>query len=119
MEYTVSMKKNSDFRRMYSKGKSAPSPSLVVYFRRTGREYNQLGITVSTKVGKAVTRNLVRRRIREIYRLNESRFKKGLDIVVVARVRSPQASYWELEKDLLSASRRLGILAGQEKGREK
>lgn len=95
---------------MYSKGKSAASPSLVVYFRRTGREYNQLGITVSTKVGKAVVRNLVRRRLREIYRLNESRIQKGLDIVVVARVKSAYATYAQLEKDFFSACDRLGIL---------
>lgn len=105
------MKKNHEFRRLYDKGKSVATPSLVVYFRRTNRDYNQIGITVSTKVGNAVCRNKVRRRIREIYRLNETRLQKGLDIVVVARVRSPHVSYAELEKAYLFAISRLGIMS--------
>lgn len=113
MEYSVSMKKNSDFRRVYSSGKSAAASALVVYYRPAKRDFNQIGITVSTKVGKAVTRNLVRRRIREIYRLNEQRIKKGLDIVVVARVRSPFVTYRQLEKDFIWACGKLGILMGR------
>lgn len=105
------MKKNHEFRRLYDKGKSVATPSLVVYFRRTNRDYNQLGITVSTKIGNAVCRNKVRRRIREIYRLNEPRLQKGMDIVVVARVRSPHVSYAELEKAYLFACSRLGIMS--------
>jgi len=111
LEYTVSIKKNHEFRRLYDKGKSAATPCVVVYFRRTNRDYNQLGITVSTKIGNAVCRNRVRRRLREIYRLNEKRLPRGLDIVVVARAKSPYASYAELEKAYLFACSRLGILS--------
>ncbi|MEL7603765.1 MAG: ribonuclease P protein component, partial [Bacillota bacterium] len=96
MQFSVSMKKNHEFRRLYAKGKSAATPSLVVYFRRTNRDYNQLGITVSTKIGNAVCRNRVRRRLREIYRLNEARLPRGLDMVLVARQKSPFVSYAEL-----------------------
>ncbi len=115
MKFSVSMKKNHEFRRLYTKGKSASTPSLVIYFRKTNRDYNQLGITVSTKVGKAVTRNLVRRRLREIYRLNEERLIKGIDMVIVARQKSPYVSYAELEKAYLYACSRLGILAEEPK----
>jgi ribonuclease P protein component len=105
------MKKNHEFRRLYAKGKSAAAPSLVVYFRRTGRAYNQVGITVSTKIGNAVCRNRVRRRLREIYRLNERRLPKGLDMVIVARRKSPFVTYAALEKAYLSACSGLGILS--------
>lgn len=114
MEHSVSMKKNHDFRRAYAKGKSVAAPSLVVYCRPTGRSVAQLGITVSTKVGKAVQRNLIRRRLREIYRLNESRIKSGLDIVVVARVKSRFVSYRQLERDFLFACGKLGMLRDTE-----
>ena len=111
MKFSISMKKNHEFRRLYDKGISVATPSLVVYFRRTKRDYNQVGITVSTKIGNAVCRNLIRRRIREIYRLNESRLQKGLDIVVVARTKSRYESYAELEKAYLFACSRLGIMS--------
>jgi ribonuclease P protein component len=112
------MKKNHEFRRLYAKGKSAATPSLVVYFRRTNRDYNQLGITVSTKIGNAVCRNRVRRRLREIYRLNEARLPRGLDMVLVARQKSPFVSYAELERAYLSACARLGILTDSLKSGE-
>lgn len=119
MKYSVSMKKNHDFRRLYSKGKSLAMPSVVVYFRRTDRDFSQLGITVSTKVGKAVQRNLIRRRLKEIYRLNEDKLPTGLDIVVVARVKSRFVSYQQLEREFLDACGRLGILCKTGKNGER
>ena len=115
MKYSVSMKKNHEFRRLYAKGKSVATPPLVVYCRRVKRDYNQLGLTVSTKIGNAVCRNKIRRRLREIYRLNEERFQSGLDIVVVARVKSRYVSYAELEKAFIFACSRLGILSDERK----
>lgn len=105
------MKKNHEFRRLYDKGKSFATPVLVVYYRKTNRSYNQIGFTVGTKIGSAVCRNRVRRQLREIYRLNEDRLAKGLDMVVVARVKSRYVSYAELNKTYLFACSRLGILS--------
>ena len=51
-----------------------------------------------------------RRRLREIYRLNEHRFARGYDIVVVARVRAAHSRYRELERSLLSLADKLGLL---------
>ena len=93
MEFTQSLKNNFEFRRLYNKGKSAASPLLVVYCRRNGRPCNRLGITVSKKVGKAVHRNKLRRRLREAYRLSEARLVRGWDIVVVARAFSPYGTF--------------------------
>ena len=116
MRRTVSIKHNHEFRRLYSKGKSAVSPCLAIYCRRNRRENNRLGITVGTKLGKAVVRNRVRRRLREAYRVNEDRFASGWDIVVVARVRAAHVSYRELERNLFKLSGRLGLLCREEKG---
>ena len=114
MKFSVSLKENYAFRRLYAKGKSAASPLLVVYFRRNGSTGNRLGLTVSTKVGKAVERNRVRRRLREIYRLNEDKLLPGYDIVIVARVRSKTVSYRELEEHFLSLCTRLGLMRPEE-----
>ncbi len=109
MMHTVSMKENHLFRRLYAKGKSAASPAVAVYVRRNNLGRSRLGITVGTKVGKAVVRNKVRRRIREAYRTHEKGMASGWDIVVVARVRAAFASYGEVERDLLRLLDRLGV----------
>ena len=110
LKSSVSIKNNYEFRRLYSKGKSAATPYLVVYCRKTRRDHNRLGITVTAKLGKAVVRNRVRRRLREIYRLNEAKLLRGVDMIVVARGRSTSATYWELERDYLCCCKKLGLL---------
>ncbi len=108
MEHTSSLKTNNDFRRVYRKGTSAVRPCLVVYIQKNRLEANRLGFTVTAKVGKAHTRNRVRRRLREIYRLNESGIQPGLDMVVVARSRAAEVTYMRLEKEFKSACQELG-----------
>jgi len=114
MKNTVSIKKNRDFRFLYRKGKSAVTPILAMYARKNKNSANRIGITVSTKVGKAVVRNRVRRRIREAYRINESRFNSGYDIIVVARVRASEVGFSEIEKSLLRLSGSLGVLSEEQ-----
>ena len=83
---------------------------MVLYARRNREGINRVGVTVSKKLGKAVVRNRVRRRLREVYRLHESRFLPGWDIVVVARSRTVDASFSELTRAYLSLAKKLGIL---------
>lgn len=113
MKQTVSIKQNHVFRRLYSKGKSAVSPCLAVYCRKNHLGHNRLGLTVGTKLGKAVIRNRTRRRIREAYRLHELEFRTGYDIVVVARVRASFARYGEVERSLLKCMSRLELWEGR------
>lgn len=110
MDKTVSLKENHLFRRAYSRGKTAADSRLALYVRRNGRKTNRLGLTVSTKVGCAVVRNRVRRRLREIYRLNEDRLSAGWDVVVVARVRAASSDYHQLERSFLKLADKLSLL---------
>ena len=109
MKARVTLKKNSDFRRLYAKGKSAVTPYLVVYARPNKRGENLLGYTVSTKLGHAVVRNRVRRRLREIYRLNAPALKQDYDIVLVARARAVGCRYQKLDSAFLAACEKLGL----------
>ncbi len=111
MRFTSSLNKDRLFRRLYKKGGSAVESCLVVYARRNGMDCNRLGITVTTKVGKAVTRNRVRRRLRAIYRLHEGGLKPGFDIVMVARNRAANADYWRLDAEAQAAFRKLELTA--------
>ena len=106
----VSLKENSAFRRLDYKGTSAGNRHLVIYCRRNGLGYNRLGLTVSTKLGHAVVRNRIRRRLREIVRLNEGRLQNGYDVVLVARSAAVEANYAALTRSFLAAADRVGIL---------
>ena len=110
MKMTAPLKENHLFRRAYNKGKTAADSRLALYVRRNGRKSNRLGLTVSTKVGHAVVRNRVRRRLREIYRLNEGGMASGCDVVVVARTRAASSDYHQLEKSFLKLADKLGLL---------
>lgn len=114
MEFSKSLKLNHIFRRLYSKGKSAANGLLVMYCRPNGSQENRIGLTVSAKLGHAVVRNKVRRRLREIYRLNEQKFLPGYDLVVVARSRAVTAPYGKLESAYLHLARKLEVLKRDE-----
>lgn len=109
MKYSTSLKLNHIFRRLY-RTVGVSNEHLVLYARRNRTGLNRLGLTVGKKIGKAHTRNRVRRRLREIYRLNEQAFLPGYDIVVVARSRAVDASFQSLSRSFLSLAGKLGIL---------
>ena len=113
MKRTMTVKENYEFRRIYAKGRSGVSPYLVVYVRPNRRGRNRLGVTVSTKLGHAVVRNRVRRRIREIFRLSQGKMKQGYDIIVVARTRAAHADYWELKRAFEKTCKKLGLWESQ------
>lgn len=62
---------------------------------------NRLGISVSKKVGNSIVRHRLTRLIREGYRLQEDRYRCGLDIVVIARTGAKGKSYCEIESAML------------------
>ena len=114
MKFSKSLKLNHVFRRLYRKGKSAANKYLVLYCRRNGSQETRNGLTVSAKLGHAVVRNRLRRRLREVYRLHENQFQPGWDLVVVARSRAVNAPYQKLEKAYLSLADQLGLLIREE-----
>lgn len=115
MRHTVPIKENRVFRQLYHRGRSRVDRFLVVYCRKNRQPVSRLGFTVSGKLGGAVQRNRVRRRLREIYRLHEAQILPGYDIVIVARSRAMDASYQQLEECLLRLLDQLSLL---DSGRE-
>ena len=109
MKFSSSLKLNHIFRRLYSASGQANS-IMVLYARKNRTGTNRVGITVSKKLGHAVVRNRVRRRLREVYRLNEAKFQPGWDIVVVARSRCISASFQDIVSAYLTLAAKAGIL---------
>ena len=109
MKFSTSLKLNHIFRRLYHTSGFADG-YLVLYARKNRTGSNRVGITVSKKLGHAVVRNRTRRRLREVYRLNEQRFLPGYDIVVVARTRAVEAPFDALTASYLALAKKAGIL---------
>lgn len=93
--------KNKDFQIVYKKGNSYANKYLVMYVLSNETDENRLGISVSKKVGNSVVRHRITRLIRESYRLQKSKFKKGYDIIVIARATAREKNYSEIESALL------------------
>lgn len=100
-----SLKKNDAFRLVYRLGKSCANRYLVMYAMPNGLGTSRIGISVSKKVGNSVVRHRIKRLVKECYRLHETEFEGGSDIVVVARRSADGASYQMIEKALLSLMR--------------
>ena len=110
MNPAVTVKENYVFRQLYRKGSSSVQPCFVVYCRKNKKGLSRLGITVSTKLGKAVVRNRVRRRLREVYRLSKNEMKQGYDVILVGRGRAITASFSKMQRQYAAALKELGLM---------
>ena len=97
MEKACRIRKNSQFRYVYRKGKTAGQQHVFLTYVRAGKL--QVGFSVSKKVGKAVTRNLIKRRMREYFRYQIPNLKNGY-YVFSAKVGAAQADYLQLSADI-------------------
>jgi len=105
------LRKNSDFRRVYNRGKSVASYCLVLYYypNRENIDHNRFGFSISKKLGKAVVRNKLKRRLREIMRLKTD-LKKGYDLVIIARRPAINLDYTELEGEVDKLLHKAGLI---------
>ena len=101
MNFTESLKKNSDFQLVFKNGKSKANKYFVMYILKNESEKNFIGISVSKKVGNSVIRHRVKRLVKESYRLHEDLFNSGLNIVVIARKGADELDYHQTNQSLL------------------
>ena len=115
MERRYRLQKNKAFQYVYHRGKSVACRDLVMLYAK-GRGL-QVGFSVSKKVGNAVTRNLVKRRLRECFRPYLGDVKTGL-YVIVARPSAAEATFQSLRRDVRYLLRKQDALlpAGEKEG---
>jgi ribonuclease P protein component len=98
--------RRAEFLRIYADGRRAGANGFVVYLLPCATERSRLGISVSKRVGNAVKRNRVKRRLRETFRLNRHRLPGCFDLVINARTEVADMPFTELAEAFLGAVRR-------------
>ncbi len=110
MDKFVPLNENKDFRRIYAKGKSYVSSSVITYVSKNRCKQIRVGITTSKKIGNAVQRNRARRLIRESVRHLAEDIKDGYDFVFVARAKTPFIKCPEVQRSMWKQLKEAGVL---------
>lgn len=100
------LRKSAEFERARRQGRSWAHPLLLLNAAANGTEATRCGFSVSRRIGKAVVRNRVKRRLRELLRRALPALKPGWDLVFVARTGSEACTFQELEEAVTGLLRR-------------
>ena len=109
------IKKNKEYRYIYSRGISLANPYMALYQYKNNLNYKRFGFSISKKIGKAVRRNFIRRRFKALCQINEHLFADGYDYVLIARKGIINVSFAELAQSLVKLTCRISSRKGKEK----
>lgn len=106
------LKKNYEYKRVFSKGKYYSGKFLDVFILVNGQTENKLGIAISKKVGNSVTRNKIKRLIRETYREIKEKIKPHTTIIILwkKRIESEKATYSNVKNDMTNILEKANVL---------
>lgn len=100
MKRQYRLRRNTDFQRVRRVGKFYASPIMVLAFLQNELDHSRFGFVVSKRLGKAVQRNRIKRRMREATRHRLPGIRPGFDLVFIARQPIGQASFTEIDRTL-------------------
>jgi len=104
----------AQFELVYEKGKSWAARELVIKALPNGLDATRYGLTVSRRVGKAVVRNRIKRRLRQI--LRQMNLPPGWDLIVIARNPAASADFTTLGRSVGNLLVRAGLFVGEHEG---
>ncbi|EMR05564.1 Ribonuclease P protein component [Bhargavaea cecembensis DSE10] len=105
------VKKNKDFQRVFKQGKSFANRQFVIYSLRTeGQEEFRLGVSVSKKIGNAVTRNRIKRYVRQAVHELKDELRPDRDYIIIARHQAASIDFHETKKSLIHIMRIARVL---------
>lgn len=113
MKKVYRLRSNMEFKRVYNGGKSYWNRNLVLYVKKNDVENTRVGYSITKKIGNSVVRNRLRRRMKEIYRLNFDGVKGNYDLIFIPKRNTIDISYKELESAMLHILKIANVLKGQ------
>lgn len=108
MQRDKRLRKSRDFAIARREGKSWSNRLLVLIARPNQLDANRFGFSVGKRIGNAVKRNKVKRRLREAARVKQ--LQNGWDLVFIARKDASSASFQSLDRSMLALLNRAGLL---------
>lgn len=101
MKKSQRIKKNEEFQTVFKKGKSFANRQFIVYtYKKPEQEQFRIGLSVSKKIGNAVTRNRIKRYIRQAFLEMKDELKQDLDYVIIARKQAADIDFHTAKKNL-------------------
>ena len=95
------IKKNEDFKRIIDMNNCYKNNCFLIHFGSNNLEYYRFGISVSKKIGNAVTRNYYKRVIRNIVDNHKKLYSKGKDYIIILRKACIEMKFSEIEQSFL------------------
>jgi ribonuclease P protein component len=112
MKRSFRIKKNAEFQEVFKKGKSVANRQFVVYsLKRSGQTNYRIGLSVSKKVGNAVTRNRIKRYLRQSFLELSDQLHKDIELIVIARKPAATMSFAEVKGSMTHVLRLAKVLA--------
>jgi ribonuclease P protein component len=102
------IRKKKDFLILYKKGSRYKSKYFSLIYSFNALPYSRVGVVASRKVGEAVVRNKVKRRMRELFRRNKDLLGTPVDLLIVAGPEMPRAEWTQLKEEYLRGMREIG-----------
>ncbi len=112
------LRSNMEFKKVYSGGKNYWNRNLVLYVKKNNIGNTRVGYSITKKIGNSVIRNKIRRRMKEIYRLNFKGIKSNYDLIFIPKRNVVNISYKELESAMLHILKLAGVLTSQSDGND-
>ncbi|MCQ6276647.1 ribonuclease P protein component [Bacillus sp. V3B] len=108
-EYRI--KKNKEFQEAFKKGKSVANRQFVVYtLKKPDQKHFRIGLSVSKKVGNAVTRNQIKRYVRQVFHELDGQLHNDVDYVIIARKPTATMDFFEIQQSLSHVLRLAHVL---------
>lgn len=110
MQRDLRLRQAEDFQRLRREGRTFTDRLMVVSIAPNSLTHNRYGFIVSKHLGKAVTRNLIRRRMKEVVRQLHPQLKPGYDVVIISRSALAEQPFSILQRTVVKLFRQAGIL---------